>query len=736
MKRWISLMIALIALMTIGAHAEGLEKVYSEAELMMVAGDYTGAAAKFDALGAYSDASQMAMYCKAVAAAETLGMYDVAVDAFTKLGDFKDSNQMAVYYLARGHEAAGAAIGVLAEASDDSLNDAAESYENAVTIYVELSLFKDSLTRMASCQEQITAIENEQTAREEAATEAKYQQAVALESEGKYAEALILYIFLDGYKDSNVRAAACQSILDAEKTEADYQAALALEAAGKYEEAVSAFEALAGYKDSDERRTACEESINEDLYQSAAAHQQAGEYGKAATLYKKLGDYKDSAQQLFICEEALSPYSRIGTMSNKRVVVVSDGKYGYKDENGYTVIPCQYEYAGEFVGNYAPAKKDDGYGIIDIDGNVVIPFKYDGAGTFDEEGLALVYKKDKWGFVNKKGKVVIPFEYYRASKFTNGLAVVSNGKWGCIDATGNVVVDFIYEDVSRFYDGFAIVKDQQNLWGIIDTEGNQVVTCQYEALGSVYEGLAQVFEDGKYGYINTTGELVVPCEYDECTRFSDGLAAVKKDGKWFFIDQTNTVVLTCDYDTATYFSDGISFVKSGDKYGFMDETGTLIVPCEYDDASYPIEGAVRLQKNEKWGIVDTSGNWLFPCEYDDITYNEGYFVLLKDTKVTVIDREDIQPGYKEILAQQEQEREAARNTREQEQLMLKVYSDKETVKSAQSALNAAGYDCGTPDGIAGKGTSAAISQYQTDKALNVTGTVTHELLVSLGVIEE
>ena len=66
---------------------------------------------------------------------------------------------------------------------------------------------------------------------------------------------------------------------------------------------------------------------------------------------------------------------------------------------------------------------------------------------------------------------------------------------------------------------------------------------------------------------------------------------------------------------------------------------------------------------------------------------------------------------------------------------LSVYSDKETIQSAQAALNAAGYDCGTPDGIAGKGTAAAVTQYQTDKDLNVTGTITHELLISLELIE-
>ncbi len=38
-------------------------------------------------------------------AAETLGMYDVAVSAFQGLGDFKDSKQLMSYYQGRGHQA-------------------------------------------------------------------------------------------------------------------------------------------------------------------------------------------------------------------------------------------------------------------------------------------------------------------------------------------------------------------------------------------------------------------------------------------------------------------------------------------------------------------------------------------------------------------------------------------------------------------------------------------------------
>lgn len=65
-----------------------------------------------------------------------------------------------------------------------------------------------------------------------------------------------------------------------------------------------------------------------------------------------------------------------------------------------------------------------------------------------------------------------------------------------------------------------------------------------------------------------------------------------------------------------------------------------------------------------------------------------------------------------------------------------VYTDKETVKAAQQALNDAGFDCGTPDGAAGKKTKAAVTAYQEANGLEQTGEIDDALLVSLGLLEQ
>lgn len=64
------------------------------------------------------------------------------------------------------------------------------------------------------------------------------------------------------------------------------------------------------------------------------------------------------------------------------------------------------------------------------------------------------------------------------------------------------------------------------------------------------------------------------------------------------------------------------------------------------------------------------------------------------------------------------------------------YTDKETVKAVQQGLNDKGYDCGIPDGIIGKNTKKAISSFQEEHALIVSGTIDDELLIALGLKEE
>ena len=268
-----------------------LQEMYAQGELLMTQGDYAGAAAQFENLGAYSDASQMAMYCKGIMAAESLGMYDVAISAFQGLGDFKDSKQLATYYQGRSYQAA-ADVLVESEVRYDLVN-ARDMYDEAAKVYSGLALFKDCLTRLSACQS------GSDKAQEKINTY-DYATADKLEKDGKLEEALEAFKALGSYSDSAERAKGVQEKIYAR----DYAAADQLEQDGKYEEAIKAFKALGSYSDSAERAKGAQEKIYARDYAAADKLEQMGKYKEAIDGFNMLGNYGDSiARSARILEE-------------------------------------------------------------------------------------------------------------------------------------------------------------------------------------------------------------------------------------------------------------------------------------------------------------------------------------------------------------------------------------------------------------------------------------------------
>ncbi len=254
MRKVISTILVLMIIVFHGAYADNasstLQEMYAQAELLMATGDYSGAAMQFENLGAYSDASQMAMYCKAVAAAESYGLYSIAVEAFENLGDFKDSKQMSTYYIARSYQAAAETVDV-SSASDNDLRSARSDSDQAFEIYSRLALFKDCLTRMDI-----------------------YIEALALEKNGDYQKAIETYKQIEDYKDSKSRITACEEAIEKAIIENTYQKALMLQEQGSYQEAIDIYMTIQGYKDSKERIDSCENAITDGIYQEAVQYEE------------------------------------------------------------------------------------------------------------------------------------------------------------------------------------------------------------------------------------------------------------------------------------------------------------------------------------------------------------------------------------------------------------------------------------------------------------------------------
>lgn len=510
-----------------------LQELYAQAELLMVQGDYAGASAKFESLGAYSDASQMAMYCKAIYVAESLGMYSITVDALNDLGDFKDSKQLAVYYQGRSLEAAGAGIDLsnIASVPDADLIQAGEFYDAARDIYAELALFKDCLTRMVACDSALEAIRTEQEVRKSANQETKYQKAVFLHENGQYAEALELFMELGAYKDAVERGFLCEEMI----MDNQYQAAYALESQGYYAEAIVMYNAFNGYRDSADRAAYCENHIGyEDIRsfsEGLAAVKKNGKWGFIDTKGTLVIPFTDQ-------------YTPVGSFSNGLVLVAAkNGKYGFLNTDGVVEIACVYQYAKTFSEGMAAVQPSgsEKWGYIDTNGNMVIAAEHYNAQPFSD-GVA----GTSLGFINRKGNIVLNYDG-ATSQFSEGLAPITKRKGKTttieyIDKTGKTTFTSTYDFAYGFHEGFAAVR-KNNKWGFIDKTGKLVISLQYDHATDWHgsqgfsSGYVCVQKDGKYGLIDTNANLILPFEYDAKMEFSEGYILVLKDGVIHIMNQ-------------------------------------------------------------------------------------------------------------------------------------------------------------------------------------------------------
>ena len=72
--------------------------------------------------------------------------------------------------------------------------------------------------------------------------------------------------------------------------------------------------------------------------------------------------------------------------------ILIDDKWGYADEVGNIVIPCQWLSAGNFSEGLAPVASEEGYGYIDKTGKLAIPYHPDWTDAWEfEDGVAIIY---------------------------------------------------------------------------------------------------------------------------------------------------------------------------------------------------------------------------------------------------------------------------------------------------------------------------------------------------------
>lgn len=272
-----------------------------------------------------------------------------------------------------------------------------------------------------------------------------------------------------------------------------------------------------------------------------------------------------------------------------------NGRYGFADEAGHIIIPCNWKWAGKFIEGLANVEDDSG----------------------------------KMGFINKSGELVIPCVWKVAIIFSEGLSSVKdiNDKWGFIDKTGKLIVPCIWSSAASYTEGFAAVDGGDpkfvnhrligSKFGYIDKTGCIISPCKWNYAESFHNGMGKVRDHNmKIGYVDRTGKLVIPCLYKDITPFDvNGVALAEcEDGERVYIDKSGKTLISLRdhikadnlYENKQYM-EVLPYAKTLARIGFSDwqnrlglmyDKGRGVAKDQYEAVKWYRKAA---EQGYKWG---------------------------------------------------------------------------------------------------------------------------------------
>ena len=231
----------------------------------------------------------------------------------------------------------------------------------------------------------------------------------------------------------------------------------------------------------------------------------------------------------------------------RMLVIVEDrenGKWGYVDYNGKTIIEPRFGFAGEFEGPFAYAVgMDDTRGLIDASGEwavrVHIPrgfHVYYRPLTVDMIANGLIPiesdRSHEMGYVTATGHVRTDVHFSGAQPFSEGLAWVRRSgetHWFCVNTKGERAFPGSFDYALRFREGRAVVGIQDETGKRsrhLDTEGKFVGEQWWDYVEGFSEGLACVRSKEFHGYVDRSGKraITLPPQTTDAESFSEGLA--------------------------------------------------------------------------------------------------------------------------------------------------------------------------------------------------------------------
>ena len=284
----------------------------------------------------------------------------------------------------------------------------------------------------------------------------------------------------------------------------------------------------------------------------------------------------------------------------KPIVVYKDGKAGYVDFNGKSIIEPTYDFATEFYGEYAAVSLNEEYKIINKAGETVVSVKNKIAPVYDVEYSVWIIDDCLYNESMEKLASNVKSVGYGIYSYVNS----SSEKVGVVNYLGETLYfasgTSIEVGVSQSYN--------YDVYALVHVPNMEDVIVSNKEKKVVYKSASNNISDyGNAIFSDRTGDVVkflyfrdgkVHKEFTDAIdvnmfNFNAGILQVKTVNSMYYYDSINNTELSeidsknlVDFDEKYY---GYTKTICGDepnfKYGLMKDDNDIF-NCEYDDISF------------------------------------------------------------------------------------------------------------------------------------------------------
>lgn len=161
-------------------------------------------------------------------------------------------------------------------------------------------------------------------------------------------------------------------------------------------------------------------------------------------------------------------YTALLEPSDGLIAAAKDGKSGYIDYSGKTVIPFIYESCTRFKHGVAPVKTKDGWGMIDKEGKVLVKHKWKNMiypDTVAPQYVWVMAADSLYYNLERSSEKLLTKTGYKKiySNFgEDGISFVgdASGKLGGIAPSGEILLPFLFDDYTLVKDAYALMKKE------------------------------------------------------------------------------------------------------------------------------------------------------------------------------------------------------------------------------------------------------------------------------------